>query len=161
MFGGADRDDGEATVDAIVRHGDVNTLKYAVEELSCHIGSGATQIAAQHGHMFMLRVLRECFHASWDASVAAAAASRGDVCMLQELRSRGCPWDHRAVARAVEVENDDGLAVLRFLREQGCPADHSACSAAAKLGALERLQFLREGAWASYIDEDGWSDVFI
>jgi len=63
-----------------------------------------------HGHDYRL-----------DAEVAQAAAQGGHLELLQWLRSRGCPWDFRAVQFAAYPKN---LHVLRWMAANGAPIYH-------------------------------------
>ena len=142
---------GELTMDAIAAQGDKGTALWAAMR-GCHIGADACTIAASapiepHLALQMVLHLRTVCHGRWGAPVITAAATRGDVAMLQKFRAAGCPWDAKAVTAAVKSQQ---WPALRHLRENGCVADYRACEAAAQNGDLEMLQFVREGGWAPY-----------
>ena len=142
---------GELTMDAIAAQGDKSTALWAAMR-GCHIGVDACIIAASapiepHLALQMVLHLRTVCRGRWGAPVITAAATRGDVAMLQQFRAAGCPWDAKAVTAAVKSQQ---WPALRHLRENGCVADDWACEAAAQNGDLEMLQFVREGGWAPY-----------
>mmetsp|Transcript_11597 Transcript_11597/g.23108 ORF Transcript_11597/g.23108 Transcript_11597/m.23108 type:complete len:245 (-) Transcript_11597:3-737(-) len=69
-----------------------------------------------------------------------AAAAGGQLCLLQWLHGRGCPWDWRTCSMAVQYGH---LAVLQWMGGEGCPWDAVTCLKAAANGHLEVLQWLR------------------
>jgi hypothetical protein len=75
-----------------------------------------------------------------DASVCTAAAAKGDLPLLQQLRARGVPWDEDTCAAAAKGGH---LMVLQWLLVEGCPWDEFTCQQAARYGKLELLQWAR------------------
>jgi len=69
-----------------------------------------------------------------------AAAQRGDLVMLQWLRSQGCPWDVETCNNAAK---EGHFEVLQWARSQGCPWEPDTCWEAAVHGHLDILRWLR------------------
>ena len=74
-------------------------------------------------------------------SCVPTAAQRGDLEVLQWLRSQNCPWDDACRATAEHGH----LEILQWLRAQEppCPWSAATCSRAAGRGHLHILQWLK------------------
>eukprot|EP01051_Picozoa_sp_SAG22_P012777 SAG22_NODE_1360_length_4622_cov_2.212912_6_plen_241_part_00 len=73
-------------------------------------------------------------------STCANAAARGELSVLQWLRSSGCQWDAETITAAARSGH---LDVLQWVVDNGCPWDAGACAAAAAEGHLLILKWLR------------------
>lgn len=78
----------------------------------------------------------------WHSTCCQVAAARGQLDMLQWLRSQGCPWGPDTFAIAVSRGD---LAILDWLAAQGCPINGpEAWTHAASDGHHHVLQWLHE-----------------
>lgn len=101
------------------------------------IRTTACTLAAKHGHLDMLRLLR-ARGCDWDAVTCAKAAAGGHLGCLVYLYERGCPWDARTSAYAALGGH---LAVLKYAHERDCPWDAWTCAWAARNGHLACIEF--------------------
>ena len=111
---------------------------FAADSLGLLEVEGVCTLAAKHGHLAALKVLRgkEC---EWDKNTCRGAAEGGHLDVLKWLRLPGkpegqCDWDTWACMGAAEGGQ---LEVLKWLRLPGkpegqCDWDASTCSAAAE-----------------------------
>ena len=95
-------------------------------------GFDMAHLAAQYGHMEVVKWLCGEGGFTMDEWVIGSAAISGNLELVQWLRGEGCPWDIDTCFCVVKYGH---VEVLRWVRENGCPwtaADRD--WAAAKLG---------------------------
>ena len=130
---------------------------------------GACALASYHGHLHILKWLREN-DCPWNSNTCLAAVAAGHLHILKWSRENSCPW-HSKICRTAAYEghlhilqwlqdNHCGdsnfdcttisaaarggfLHIIQWLRGKGCDWDSESCSAAAKGGHLQILQWLR------------------
>jgi len=130
------------TVDAIVSHGSVALIAWAVDVARCPLDSSIPDQAARHGCVPVLEwaAKRGCV---FDSRAAALAAAGGHDGALGWLLARGCPVDSRAAAAAAERGHMPSLHLLCQADLSGC-WDSKACRAAARAGRVDVLGWLAE-----------------
>ena len=74
------------------------------------------------------------------SNTSLAAARKGNLTILQLLRSWDCPWDERTCAEAAVGGHWE---VLQWLRGQGCTWDSTTCSSAAESCQWDILKWAR------------------
>lgn len=78
--------------------------------------------------------------------LAALAAQHGHLDCLVLLREHGCPWDAGTCAAAAGCRNRrDGMRCLRYARAHGCPWDERALLAACASGNVAAARFALAG----------------
>lgn len=125
------------------RDGHLDFLKWA-RKAGAHWDEPSLQIAAEeaarHGHLHVLQWLRKQHATPWHSRVFAAAASYGDIAILEWLKINNCQWDCEACGNAALKGN---LPVLQWLRANGTPWNNDwVCRHAREKGHTEIL------AWA-------------
>ena len=111
--------------------GSVALAKWALAEGCPRYRTMAT-MAAQYGHLELVKWLCGEGGFAMDEGVMRYAAVSGNLELVQWLRGEGCPWDHNTCYLAVY---DGHVEVLRWARENGCPWDaETRDKAAAELG---------------------------
>jgi hypothetical protein len=120
--------------------GNVELLKYLIEERKCLYRFNLSNEAVYHGQLQILKYLREAGHElEYDACTNAARGGHLDV--LKYLREIGCPWNQWTCAQAASGGH---LDVLKYLHENGCPWNGLTCRYAADRGHTECLQYARD-----------------
>ena len=130
----------------IARNGHLDVLRHAVESgIACvapdraeSIGNIAC-IAAERGHLDMLKWARHDHLCTWDAHTCSVAAMHGQLKTLQYLRSENCPWNDHTLDLAAEYGH---LDVVEWAFKNGCP--RGGCFYWAAVGGqLEILKWLK------------------
>ena len=104
-------------------------------------GPSAMRRAAQKGDLKMLQWLRSLDPpCGWNSSCFAAAAGVGGIGMLQWMLAQGCPWSVSATNAAAMKGQ---LKALEWLRANGCPWDAKCAAAAMKPLDLEIITWMR------------------
>ncbi len=114
---------GSGTIDAAAYQANLEMVKYCVAN-ECPINDEACALAAENGHLEVLKYLREEAQAPWDWRTATFAAKYGHLHILEYLVER-------------KFDQDNGLA----------------CVYAAENGHLDCLKYLHETAkwpWLSH-----------
>ena len=94
--------------------------------------SSMRNVAAEHGHLELVRWLCGEGGFAMNTSVMVMATRSGNLQLVQWLRGEGCPWNSSTCNHAVVLGH---VEVLRWARENGCPwNDYTRDDAAAKLG---------------------------
>eukprot|EP00611_Tribonema_gayanum_P023322 TRINITY_DN4882_c0_g1_i3.p1 TRINITY_DN4882_c0_g1~~TRINITY_DN4882_c0_g1_i3.p1 ORF type:complete len:284 (-),score=32.97 TRINITY_DN4882_c0_g1_i3:354-1205(-) len=121
-----------------VRRGNLNLFCLVKTTHSLPLQLRHARLAAEHGHLHMLKWLRQngC---EWDPMVCGRAAKNGHLEVLQWARANGCPWDARTCTCAAEYGH---LEVLQWARANGCPWDDQTGLIAAGCGRLAVLQWM-------------------
>lgn len=131
--------------------GRLDIVKWLTEEFAWYRPSALTfSAAAASGSLELLEYLssKGCPR---DETACSMAAERGHLHVLKWLRgSNPCQWDERACQRAVEGGQ---FEVLKWLRSYSihastggpCPWGESTCASAAEAGRLDILEWVREG----------------
>lgn len=112
------------------------------ERAASHHG-GIACLAAQMGNFKGLKMavrVHKIGLQSRDSSLRLMryTAEKGNLEVMQWLRSRGCPWDESACSAAA---GNGHLEMLQWLREHKCPWDSQTTLAAAKGGHLGVIQW--------------------
>ncbi|KAK9867484.1 hypothetical protein WJX84_003072 [Apatococcus fuscideae] len=140
-------------------YGYLDTLKYARSlEMPLPWSHLTTAAAALFGRLSVLQWLRRPEHVPgpchWDECCTTFAASRGDQQMLEWLRSKQheepCPWGPKLCSSAIKHGH---LDMLHWARAQQPPVrwDWYSCNAAAELGDLKALRWLRPGSLPAWL----------
>jgi hypothetical protein len=138
---GCPRDDGDGWTMAHIaaQYGHMVLVRWLIQERGFAMDKWVMAMAARSGNVELVRWLRGegC---DWNAWTCRNAAGAGRLGVLQWVRANGCPWN----AETCKFAAFNGhLATLRWARENGCDWDELACVAAAQRGHLEVLQWLR------------------
>jgi hypothetical protein len=100
--------------------------------------------AAHNGHLAVVAYVRECHYASAfldpeiEQSTLNAAASGGQLRVLEYLRSKGCRFTATTCMQAARAGQ---LATLEYLREHGAPWDEHVPACAAREGYLDVVRY--------------------
>jgi hypothetical protein len=156
------------TVNAAARHGQLECLKYLIEDVGINVGSCVTVIVAaiENGHLDCLEYLlnrgsrldevyiatairheqMECLRCLCKAGCPMIAwnslLAAGKIEFLKYLIDNGCPKDEELLRVAIEK---DSLESVKYLLELGYVGDAASCETAATHGRLEILKYLRMG----------------
>ena len=124
-------------------HGHVRVLKWLREEQDCPWGIETCLGAAYAGQVEAMQWLRSCDPpCKWDRSICKAAAGNGHIHMLKWLRTQPEPCPCDATACAEAAKNGQ-LETVQWLRDQGCEWDKWACAHALEEGRVDVLKWLR------------------
>ena len=135
----------EGTINAAARQGNLEMVKYCVAN-ECPIDAWACASAALHGHLKVLKYLREEAKATWDSRMATFAARKGHLHILKYLfesnynqfeyacedaaknghldclkylhETAKAPWDYRAVRKAHKYNQTE---CVQYLLDKNCP----------------------------------------
>ena len=117
-------------------------------------GTTMAEIAAEFGHLELLKWLCGEGGSTMDARVMMEAAGSGNMELVQWLRAEGCPWDKWACENAVHQVDVD---MLRWLRANGCEWDAKTRDMAAEeLGYTDDFGNLVEEEESDGDDEYGY-----
>ena len=121
------------------QEGHMHILKW-LHSQGCPIeGESVCEAAALRGHLEIIQWVRtELSWSSWGIDTCANAAKGGHLRTLQWVRAVGCPWDKETCDAAAEGGH---LETLMWAADNGCPWDWSTCRAAARGSQLEILQW--------------------
>ena len=103
------------------------------------------EAAATAGNLAMLQYLRrQTPPVPWTSAVCEAAAHRGDMSMLQWARAQDPPCPWDASCSAAAAHGGH-IPVMEWLQAQHppCPLDCTSCTAASQVGQLAILKWLR------------------
>ena len=121
-------------------------LKWLLAE-GCPVHPDVLPGLAEEADLETMKWIKENFTLApslWNARVTTAAAARGDVSMMQWLRSLDppVPWNVECIPAAIKNRH---LPMVEWLRSQDppCPWTAGACLAAADAGDLQMLRWLR------------------
>ena len=130
----------ERTINAAARHGNLEMVKYCVEN-ECPIDEYACARAASNGQLEVLKYLHEEVKAPWNFDTAAWAALKGHLHILEYLVER--KYDKYS-EKACEYAAENGrLDCLKYLRETAkAPWNYLAVRSAHKNNQTECLQYL-------------------
>jgi len=105
------------------------------------VGLGNVYVAAEGGHLEVLKWARE-HNCPWHGEdVCSDAAGGGHLEVLQWARDHDCPWDKTTCECAAQ---HGFLEVVQWARAHGCNCDEITCGCAAASGNLELLRWVRE-----------------
>ena len=94
-------------------------------------------VAVQQGRLELVKWLWKEGFSMMDPQLMGHAALSGNLSLVQWLKRKGCKWDSRTCADAVQYGH---VHVLRWVRENGCPWDAETRDVAAKeLGYTDEL----------------------
>ena len=129
----------EGTINAAARQGNLEMVKYCVAN-ECPIDAWACASAALHGHLKVLKYLREEAKATWDSRMATFAARKGHLHILKYLFES----NYNQFEYACEDAAKNGhLDCLRYLHETAkAPWDSPAVREAHKKNQTECVQYL-------------------
>lgn len=127
-----------AVVNVAAENGHIQVLRLA-KELGACFGECACKNAAAGGHLGALKWLREN-HCPWDATVCEMAVRYGYVEMLEWAHANGCDWSEEVCAIAAE---DGDLDTLKWLRANGCPWNEEVMERAATWGFNDIMTWAR------------------
>mmetsp|Transcript_8201 Transcript_8201/g.19648 ORF Transcript_8201/g.19648 Transcript_8201/m.19648 type:complete len:295 (-) Transcript_8201:1302-2186(-) len=129
------------TCAAAARAGNLSVLRW-LRDSGCPWDSRTCSAAAEREENSSLLWWAREQGCDWDASVSSQAAARGDLNLLKEVVSRGCPVDESVSDAASEGGQQE---VLIWLHEScKCPWGPATCKWAAWRGDLETLMW----AWS-------------
>ncbi|CAL6314005.1 unnamed protein product [Bathycoccus prasinos] len=129
-----------STINEAARRGNLEMVKYCVAN-ECPVDEGACGLAADGGHLEVLKYLREEAKAPWDSGTAAWAAENGHLHILEYLVERKYDeYDTLACERAAKSGH---LDCLKYLHETAkAPWDSWAIREAHKKNKTECVQYL-------------------
>ena len=138
--------------------GGVALAKWALAEgcprESGYDGATVAEIAAEFGHLELVKWLCGEGGSAMDARVMMEAAGSGNMEVVQWLRGEGCPWDYWTCYSAVHQVD---VEMLRWARENGCEwRAETRDMAAEELGYTDDLGNLVEEEWSDDDDEYGY-----
>ena len=112
----------EQTINASARSGNLRALKFAIKN-GCDWEIQAFNYACQSGNIKIMEYLfkEACNDLSkpwWNSTVCASAAQYGQLCILQFLKEKGCPWDVLCTYNAFYHNHID---VLVWAIQNKCP----------------------------------------
>ena len=151
---------------AVIPPGNVALVKWALAE-GCprekEDGFTMAHLAAEHGHLELVRWLCGEGGFAMDEYVMLFAAGGGNLELVQWLRANGCPgWASRTCANAAFGGH---LELLQWLRANGCPWDKQTTESCVQGGHVEALRWARENgcAWRTWVrnraaDKLGYTD---
>jgi hypothetical protein len=102
--------------------------------------TGAFTLAAQAGHMHVLKHLQRVYSSScaWDAATSFVAARKNDWDMLHWLITAGCPWDSRTCDMVIARNDVFTLSML-------CERNSLLCArCAVEGGSMACMEFVIE-----------------
>ena len=135
----------------VAKTGDVECMRF-MKEGGLQWDRSTCMQAAQNGHLELLKYLQSA-SCPWDYRTTRAAAERGDLTMLAWLRQEHttgttgrCPWNSDTALGCCSKGQMDALIWMRHHSDAGDPVpyDTGCCAAAALIGRLDLLQYLRE-----------------
>jgi hypothetical protein len=130
----------ELTINTAAEQGNLQMVKYCVAN-ECPIDERACASAALHGHLEVLKYLRETAKAPWAEGTASLAAANGHLHILEYLVERKY-YEYTAYACERAAANGQ-LDCLKYLRETAkAPWDYRAVYHAHKRNHPECLQYL-------------------
>jgi hypothetical protein len=114
-----------------IENGDLDTLIW-LENQGCPWDEdepnedllGSCGLAAQAGHLEVLKWLRTTMDAPWTFQTCLVAARTGRLDILRWAHANGCPWnsDHDVVKQTCAYAAKAGhMELLRWARANGCP----------------------------------------
>ncbi len=89
-----------------------------------------------------------------DATTLWAAAKSGNIGILEDLRTGGCPWNEDAPAGAAKHGR---LLAVQWLRAGGCPWDRRTGFIAAKKGHLDVLRWAHRAGLPLVAETCAWA----
>lgn len=119
--------------------GHVALIDWMVVEHGCEVDSAVVNLAAEHGHIQVLRLARK-LGAYFGERACKNAAAGGHLSALKWLRANGCPWDAAVCEMAVSYGD---VKMLRWAHANGCNWSEEVCAIAAEDGDLDTLKWLR------------------
>jgi len=145
---------GEETITAATRQGNLEMVKYCVAN-ECPIDVYACACAAFHGHLEVLKYLREEAKAPWDWETAFFAAKNGHLHILEYLVER--KYDQYSTRVCWEAAGNGHLDCLKYLHETAkAPWNSEAVRDAHKNNQPECVQYLLDNNCPL---PEGWSYV--
>ncbi|CCO66327.1 predicted protein [Bathycoccus prasinos] len=130
----------ERTIDAAVRQGNLEMVKYCVAN-ECPINMNACAYAAQGGHLEVLKYLHEEVKAPWTSGTASFAAESAQLHILEYLFER--KYDKYSTGACAYAAKNGHLDCLKYLHETAkAPWDEDAVQGAHKKNHTECVQYL-------------------
>lgn len=131
--------------ESLASRGNLDTLQFAIGELSLPTDTGITIAAARANRLEVLQWAHgEGYSLTVDACKAAARAGHLEVLLWARSLTDTDPaiWEGEGMCTAAAIGGH--LDVLQWLRGQGRAWDETVCAAAAQEGHLALLQWARE-----------------
>jgi len=130
----------ERTIDAAVRQGNLEMVKYCVAN-ECPINMNACAYAAQGGHLEVLKYLHEEVKAPWTSGTASFAAESAQLHILEYLFER--KYDKYSTGACAYAAKNGHLDCLKYVHETAkAPWDEDAVQGAHKKNHTECVQYL-------------------
>ena len=122
------------------KHGHLDVLKELRDQHGCAMNEDHFKFAAGNGHMDVLTWLYD-IKAPWDVWTCAFAAQSGYLSVLKWLRARGAPWDSYTAAWAARYKHRH---IIEYVWEEGGPLNMDLLTSAAEAGDLGVLSWATE-----------------
>ena len=124
--------------------GHIHVLEWMDENNIANLGERTCIFAAKAGHLHVLKWLRSRDPpCRWCAKTPEAAILGGHISCLEWAIENGCPWDKESTSAAAHMGDLGTLKWLREHRNTPCPWEECTCYEAARHGHLEVLKYAR------------------
>ena len=141
----------ELTINTAAEQGNLQMVKYCVAN-ECPIDERACASAALHGHLEVLKYLRETAKAPWAEGTASLAAENGHLHLLEYLVER--KYDQFCEDACAYAAENGHLDCLKYLRETAkAPWNSAAVQEAHRYNHPECLRYLLDNNCPL---PDGW-----
>jgi hypothetical protein len=129
-----------STMLSAIKGGQLAVCQYLIAE-QCPRNASICTMAANNGHMEIVRLLHENGTPWHSAKIRQAAVEHGSVEMLQYLKKQGGVFNKRAMSTAAGRGHTH---VCQYMRAEQCPWDATACTEAAAGCHVDTLRWLHE-----------------
>lgn len=92
--------------------------RYAIHYLQLE---SVFMFSAEHGHIDIVKFLRETIGCKWNEKICEAAALNGHIEVVKYCRLNGCPWDARTSANA---QVGGHIELYEWCLRMACPWDY-------------------------------------